>query len=93
MIVGVLTVELALLEASSLKDKRQVIKSLKQRLSNTFNVSVAETDHNDSARRCQLGISVVSNAAREVHSQLDRVVDMIRRTAGCTLVDYQREIL
>lgn len=93
MIVGVLTVELALLEASSLKDKRQVIKSLKQRLSNTFNVSVAETAHNDAVRRCQLGISVVSNAAREVHSQLDRVVDMIRRTAGCTLLDYQREIL
>lgn len=93
MIVGVMKVELAILEAHSLKDKRHVIKSLKQRMANTFNVSVAETDHGDSPRRCQLGIAVVSNQAREVHSQLDRVIDMIRRCPGCTLVQYEREIL
>ncbi len=93
MIVGIMSVELAILESHSLKDKRQVIQSLKQRIANTFNVSIAETAHGDSPRRCQLGIALVSNESRAVHSQLDRVIDAIRRSAGCTLIKYEREIV
>jgi uncharacterized protein YlxP (DUF503 family) len=47
MIVGLLTLELYLFEAQSLKEKRIIIKSLKDRIKNKFNVSVAEVDAND----------------------------------------------
>ena len=93
MIVGVLTVELAIFEAQSLKDKRRVIQSVKQRLRNGFNVSVAEVAYGDLPKRCRLGIVTVSNESRHVHSSLDKIVDMIRRVGGMTLLDYERELL
>lgn len=93
MIIGVLSVELTILEAQSLKDKRRVIKGLKERLRHRYNVSVAEIDYLDTHKRCLLGISMVSKDSRVVHSQLDKLVDTIRQTRGLTLIDYQREIL
>jgi len=92
MTVGVLRLKLAILEAHSLKDKRRVIKSLKDRLSNTFNASVAEVAELDSWQRCDLGIAVVANEGRFAHECLDKVVDFVRRQHGVTLVDYEREM-
>ena len=93
MIVGVLRVELAIFDAQSLKDKRRVIAGLKQKIRNRFNVSVAEVDHANAAKRCCLAIAMVSSQARPVHSQLDKIIDLVRRTRGASLVTYEREIL
>ena len=93
MMVGVLTVDLAILEAQSLKDKRRVIHGLKQKLRNRFNVSVAEVAYADAAKRCRLGIVMVTGQSRPLHSQLDKIVEMVRRTNGLTLVNYERECL
>lgn len=93
MIIGVLSVDLAIPEAQSLKNKRRVILSLKERLRQRYNVSVAEIDFQDMHQRCKLGIATVSNETRAVHSQLDRLVDTIRQTRGVMLVDYQRTML
>ncbi len=93
MIVGLLTVELAILDARTLKDKRRVVQGVKQKLRNRFNVSVAEVGHHDVHKRCRLGIAMVSVESRPLHSQLDKMVDLIRRTAGLTLLDYEREFL
>jgi len=93
MIVGVLTVELAIFEAQTLKDKRSVIQGLKQRLRDRFNVSVAEIGYGDAPKRCRLGVAIVSQESRAIHSQLDKVVELIRRTRGLSLLDYTRELL
>lgn len=93
MIVGVMTVELALREAQTLKDKRRVLQSLKQRLHQTFNVSVAEVDFNDMPKRSRLGIALVCNESRPIHTQFDRMIDLVRGAAGLTLLDYSREML
>ena len=92
MIVGVLRVELAIFEALSLKDKRRVVKGLKDRLSHKFNVSVSEVDALDARQRAVLGIAMVSNEARFVQSCLDKVVDYIRMAPGAALVNYETEI-
>jgi uncharacterized protein YlxP (DUF503 family) len=92
MIVGILTVDLAIFEAQSLKDKRRVVQSVKQKLRNRFNVSVAEVEYGDSPKRCQLGIATVSNESKHVHSQLDKIVDVIRCAGGLTLLEYKREL-
>ena len=92
MIVGVLTVEVAIFEARSLKDKRRVIQGFKQRLRNRFNVSVSEVGHGDAHQRCQLGIAMVSGDSRGLHSQFDKIVDLARATAGLTLLEYEREV-
>ena len=93
MIVGVLTVELAIYDARSLKDKRRVVVSLKERLRNRFNVSVTEVGYMDTPKRCRLGVAVVSQESRAVHSQLDKIVDVVHRTGGLSLLDYKRELV
>ncbi len=93
MIIGVLTVELAIFDAQSLKDKRSVIVSLKQKLRNRFNVSVAEVAYMDAPKRCRLAVVMVSGEARRIHSQLDKLVDLVRRSGGLSLLTYEREML
>lgn len=92
MIVGVLTVELMVPDAHTLKEKRSVVQGMKQRMRNKFNVSVAEIAHCDVPRRCRIGVAMVARQVRPLHSQLDRIVDLIRGCGGLTLVEYQREV-
>ncbi len=77
MVVGIRSWELALAGCQSLKDKRRVLKSLKDRLHNRFNVSAAEVDHQDSWQRAALACSVVAAERRHVEEVLascDRMV-------------------
>ena len=80
MTVGVCRVTLRLPENGSLKGKRQVLRSLTQRLRNKFNVAVAEVDDNDRWQIATIGVSCVSNDARHAHEMLDNVVAFIRHT-------------
>lgn len=93
MVVGVLTVRLAIFEALSLKDKRRVVRSLKDRIANTHNVSVAEVDDLDHRQAATLGIAMVSNDARFVESALSRIVDQIRAYGRASLLTYDIELL
>jgi len=93
MIVGVLTIDLAIFEAQSLKDKRRVVLSLKQKLRNRFNVSVTELEHHDNPKQARLGVALIARESRPTHAQLDKIVEMVRRFKGVSLVDYQRELL
>lgn len=77
MVVGLAVWELHLHGCSSLKEKRSVIKSLKQRLHNEFNVSAAETAHHDSLQRSELAACVVAGDQPHANSVLaaaDRLV-------------------
>ena len=77
MVVGMVTWELHLNGCQSLKDKRQILSSLKERLHRRFNVSVAETAHQDLWQRAELACCVVSESRRhaeEVLRSADRMV-------------------
>jgi hypothetical protein len=93
MIVGVLTIELQAPAAQSLKDKRQVVRSLVARLRNEYNVAVAEVDHLDSWQLVGLGVAGVSSDLSYVQGLLQHVVDYIERQPGVVLLDYQTEYL
>jgi uncharacterized protein YlxP (DUF503 family) len=83
VVVGLATFELHLNGCQSLKDKRRILKSLKDRLQNRFNVSVAETDHHDQWQRAELACCVVSTEQRHAASVLSSVDQFI---AGIGLV-------
>ena len=73
--VGVLTLELRLDDSHSLKDKRQTVKSLKDRLRGKFNVAVAETDFQDLWQRAAIAVATVSSDrvnAEQVLQQVER---------------------
>jgi uncharacterized protein len=93
MHVGVLTLDLAVYDAFSLKDKRRVVKSLKDRIRARFNVSVAEVDHLEAHRRATLAVAMVSGDAAYVHGCFDKIVDMVRSRIGAALLDYDKELL
>jgi uncharacterized protein YlxP (DUF503 family) len=73
MVIGVCSWELSLPECRSLKEKRKVVKSLKERLQQRFRVSVAETSHQDTWTRSQLTAAVVAADAAQADSILDKL--------------------
>jgi len=93
MTIGVLQIELAIPDAFSLKDKRRVIKSIKDRIAHHHNVSIAEVGALDEHRRSILGMAMVSNDSRYVQSALSKLVDFVRMAPKVSLVDYQIELL
>ena len=93
MTVGVLQIEIAVPDAMSLKDKRRVVKSIKDRIAHGHNVSIAEVGALDEHRRSILGVAMVSNDARYVEGGLSKLVDLVRATPQVTLLDYQIEML
>lgn len=93
MIVGVMTADLAIYDARTLKDKRQVIQSARERIKNRFNVSAGEVGFGDSPKRCKMGFAIVGNNARGVQSELDQIVDVLRQSPGLSLLDYECETL
>jgi uncharacterized protein YlxP (DUF503 family) len=89
MTIGILQIEIAIPEADSLKDKRRAVLSLKDRIANGHNVSVAEVDALDEHRRSILGVAMVSNDKRYVEGGLSKIVDLVRMTPSVSLTDYQ----
>ena len=93
MIVGLGTFELHLNGCQSLKDKRRVLKGLKDRLHHRFNVSVAETAHHDLWQRAELACCVVSTDKRQAESVLHSVDREIEGAALVRIIDSTTSLL
>ena len=93
MTIGVLQLELSVTDAMSLKDKRRVILSIKDRIRHAHNVSIAEVGALDEHRRSILGIAMVGNDKQYVEDGLSKLVDLVRIVSQVSLTDYQIELL
>jgi uncharacterized protein len=93
MPVGLLTLELHLPEAQSLKDKRQVVRSLKDRLRGHFNVAVAELDFEEIWQRSVVGIVTLSNEEQYVEESLQKVLAEADKILGPLLVAHAVDML
>jgi uncharacterized protein len=91
MVVAILTVSLSIPQANSLKDKRRVIKSIKDRLRNGFNVSVAEIGDQDIWRSALIGVAVISEDASYANGVLSRVQDFIRDKSDAIMTNCELE--
>jgi len=92
MIVGSLRVRLFLREARSLKDKRQVVQSIKDRLRHEFNVSVAEVEALDHRQLVVLGIAMVGNEAGQVRQVLTQIMEALRQHPIAEFLDHELEV-
>jgi uncharacterized protein YlxP (DUF503 family) len=93
MFVGVVTFDLVLAENHSLKGKRQVLRKVKDRVRNSFNVSIAEIGNLDQWQRATLGAACVSSDRRHLESQLSRLVEFIDSLRLAELENIETEIL
>ncbi|HEX9758669.1 MAG TPA: DUF503 domain-containing protein [Nitrospiria bacterium] len=91
MTVGICTLVLYLPGIGSLKGKRQIIKSLKDRVQNRFNVSIAEVGDQDLWQRAVLGIACVGNDRGFVNQVLDKVLDFVQRVPTIEVLDFRLE--
>jgi hypothetical protein len=92
MVVGTCIIELHLPENHSLKGKRQIVKSIKDRVRNKFNVSVAEIAHQRLWQRASLGIAYVCNNHQKVDQTLNRIINFVENQNLAIITDYDVEI-
>jgi uncharacterized protein YlxP (DUF503 family) len=94
MRIGVLRIYLQIPDSHSLKEKRRVVRSLKDRLMSNFNISVAEVGSNDKLQVAELGLVTVGTDKPFVEQLLDRVVDFIEeRGEDIVVLEADIEIL
>jgi len=93
MTVGLCTVELFIPDGHSLKEKRQVLQSLKTRLRDKFNVSVAEVGDQDLWQKAILGLACVANESAHVNQVLDQAVNLIQSVPAIQLLRSRIEML
>lgn len=92
MILGALQIEMTIPGSTSLKEKRFVLQSIKTKVKNKFNVSVAETQYQDKWQRAVLAFATVSNSKTHIEETLQTVFSFIERDDRVEIVDSITEI-
>ncbi len=93
MLIGVCQIVLLIPGSDSLKGKRIILSSLKKRIRNKFNVSVAEIDDNDKWQKATLGIAMVSNERRFLDQAMSQILNLIEGQDQIEIIERQIEIL
>jgi len=92
MIIGVMTLEFRLHGNDSLKGKRQVAQSLKQKLRNTFNVAVSEVEAQEAHQKLVLAVVTVSGETSRVESSLAKALALVEAISPAALVRCDTEV-
>lgn len=92
MVVGIVRIELFIPGSQSLKDKRQVIRSLKDRLRERLHAAVAEVDHHELWQRAALGLAVVGADGGQVHELLNHARRITEQAYAAQITDWQERL-
>ena len=92
MFVGIVRIELHIPAERSLKDKRQVVRSLKDRIREHTRAAVAEVDHQDLWQRAALGVAVVAPDVTQARQLLQSVRRIVEQQWAAELTDWQEKI-
>lgn len=93
MVIGLLQASISIPEARSLKDKRMVLRSLKDRARNKVNVSVAEVDKQDLWQAAELAFVTVAAQKDVVDKRLADIANHLRSDPRYVLLDYSTQLL
>lgn len=93
MVIGLVEASISIPDARSLKDKRSVIRSLKERATNRMNVSVAEVGHQDLWQRAELAFVTVAAEKNVVEKRMAEIGSFLRSNPRYVLLDYTTQLL
>jgi uncharacterized protein YlxP (DUF503 family) len=93
MHIGTLTIVVRMHDTQSLKDKRQIIKSLIETTRRKFNISIAEMDDLDNWRQATIGVACVANDSAHVNRVLDKVLDTMESNPAIDVAGVELEML
>jgi uncharacterized protein YlxP (DUF503 family) len=91
MIVGVCRITLMVPESHSLKEKRMVLRRIKDRVRNKFNVAIAEVGDQDAWQSAQLGFAVVANELGFTQSVVQKILAFVEALAVAKVVDDEQD--
>lgn len=92
MILGLLQLDILIPESNNLKEKRSTIKSLKETIRKRFNVSIAETGKLDKWSRSEISITKVSNEAKFIRQEFQKIQKDIENRYPVEIIDKQEEV-
>lgn len=93
MFIATAEIEILLYESQSLKEKRQILKSLITRILNRFNVSIAEIDFLDAWQHAELGLACISNTSLHAQKQVDEILEYMEQDGRFEVTRIHRELL
>ena len=93
LFISLLTIELLVPWARSLKDKRSAVRGLKDRLRSRFNASVAEVGYQDKWQRAVLAVCVLGNDKRQLESDMSRVRQLCEEAQDLQIADIHQQWL
>ncbi|MEN3189428.1 MAG: DUF503 domain-containing protein [Atribacterota bacterium] len=93
MFIGICKINLYFSNSHSLKDKRNILKSIKTRIRNHYNVSVAEIDNHDLWKNAILGIVCVGNDKKYLNKMLDEIILFLEKQNESQLINYEISII
>ncbi|MGO1468638.1 MAG: DUF503 domain-containing protein [Tissierella sp.] len=93
MITGICIIKIRIFASNSLKEKRQVIKSLTGRLKSRFNISIAEVGLNDSWQIAEIGLSLVTNDSNHAREVISKVINFIDGDSRVEIIEQNIELL
>ena len=93
MVVGIGKITFRLHDCRSLKSKRKIIKPIIARLSNSFNISIAEVGANDMHQKAEIGFTLVGNNRTVINSKIDKIFNMADDLGLAEIIDTDMEIM
>ncbi|MGM0509356.1 MAG: DUF503 domain-containing protein [Fusobacteriota bacterium] len=92
MYVGVMSFEIIIQSSTSLKDKRKLIRKIKDKIFNKYGIKVYEVDYNDDKRRGKLAISLISNTYRDTDLFLEKLKDYVLKNIIIRIYNFKKDI-
>jgi uncharacterized protein YlxP (DUF503 family) len=93
VVIGCIQFKLSIPDSNSLKEKRMVLRSLKDRMLNKMNVSVAEVDYQDTWKSCALAVVTVAAEKHIVETRISEVSEFIRANPAVVVLDMMVEMI
>jgi len=93
MVIGILQIELFMGQVQSLKEKRMILKSLKTRLHNSFNIAVSELARHEKWQRSLIGIASINNEKKILDILFTKIVEVVDKEKDVEISDYSTEFL
>jgi uncharacterized protein YlxP (DUF503 family) len=93
MVIGACSLKIMIYESNSLKEKRQILKSIIGRLQSRYNISIAEVGLNDSWQTAVIGFACVTNSSKHANEVISKVLKFIDCDSRTEILDYNIEIL
>lgn len=93
MIIGICRIEMLIYDSNSLKEKRQVIKSVIERIKHRYNVSIAEEDKHDTWNIGVIGMAVIGNDSKFIDKTIMKIIDFIDGDHRVEIIEQEIEIM